>query len=117
MIVDESSDVLVSAATAWEIATKYRLGKLPGGGVVTCDLSDPIGGQECEEMTISAADAERAGRLPGSHLDPFDRMLAVQALTRDPTGCSTMTVFIDGGGSNTGTVQEKRVTRSMKSAD
>ena len=82
-----------SAATAWEIATKYRLGKLPGGAVVAVDVVGQIVGQGFAEMPISVADAERAGRLSGPHRDPFDRMLIAQALTSDLTVVSIDEVF------------------------
>ena len=82
-IADDANDILVSAASAWEIATKFRLGKLPGGEAVAEDVAGCIGAQGFEELPIGVADAERAGRLPGPHRDPFDRMLIAQALARD----------------------------------
>ena len=81
-IADEANDIVVSAASAWEIATKFRIGKLPGCEAVAVDVAGHIAGQGFEELAISVADAERAGRLPGPHRDPFDRMLAAQALAR-----------------------------------
>ena len=83
LIADDSNEILVSAASAWEIATKYRLGKLPGGATVAADVVGCIGTQGFTELQISVADAERAGGLPGPHKDPFDRMLIAQALARD----------------------------------
>ncbi len=82
-IADEENDIVVSAASAWEITTKYRLGRLPEGAVAAVDVAGSIAGQGFGELTISVADAERAGRLPGPHRDPFDRMLIAQALARD----------------------------------
>ena len=92
-IADESNDILVSAASAWEIATKHRLGKLPGGEAVATDIAGHIVGQGFLEMAIGVADAERAGRLPGPHRDPFDRMLIAQALAQDLTVVSVDAVF------------------------
>ena len=83
VIADDANDISVSAASAWEIATKYRLGKLPGGERVAADVVGCIGSQGFRELAISVADAERAGRLAGHHRDPFDRMLIAQALARD----------------------------------
>ncbi len=80
VIGDESNDIVVSAASAWEIASKFRLGKLPGCEAVAVDIAGHIAGQGFMELAIGVADAERAGRLPGPHRDPFDRMLAAQAL-------------------------------------
>ena len=93
VISDEANDILVSAATAWEIATKFRIGKLPGGETVALDVAGQITGQGFEELAIGVTDAERAGRLPGPHRDPFDRMLAAQALLRELPFVSADPVF------------------------
>lgn len=83
LIAAPGNPVFVSVASAWEIATKYRTGKLPEAAHVALDVAGIIAGQGFEELPITIADAERAGRLPGTHRDPFDRMLAAQALGRD----------------------------------
>ena len=82
LIYDETNDIAVSAASAWEIATKHRIGRLPGGEAVALDVAGRISDQGFSELPISVSDGERAGRLPGPHRDPFDRMLAAQALAR-----------------------------------
>ena len=92
-IADELNDVAVSAASAWEIATKFRIGKLPGCEAVALDVAGHIRSQGFEELAIGVADAERAGRLPGRHRDPFDRMLAAQALARELPFISADPVF------------------------
>ena len=92
-IADESNAILVSAASAWEIATKFRLGRLEARGAVALDLAGAVASQGFEELAISVADAERAGRLPGPHRDPFDRMLIAQALSRDLVIVSIDTAF------------------------
>ncbi len=74
---------MVSPASAWEIATKFRLGRLPEGEAAAFDIAGVIADQGFEELAIGVADAERAGRLPGPHRDPFDRMLIAQALAHD----------------------------------
>jgi PIN domain nuclease of toxin-antitoxin system len=89
--------VFVSAASAWEITTKHRLGKLPGAEAVAQDIAGCIAAQGFEAMAITLADAERAGRLPGAHRDPFDRMLIAQALARDIALVSNETIFDDFG--------------------
>ncbi len=93
MIADEGNDILVSAASAWEITTKYRLGKLPEGAVAAFDVVGNIARQGFRELMINVADAERAGLLPGPHRDPFDRMLIAQALARDLVVVSADAVF------------------------
>ena len=82
-IGNEANDVVVSAVSAWEIATKHRLGRLPEADGLAGDIRGAIVGQGFSELPISIADAERAGRLPGPHRDPFDRLLIAQALGHD----------------------------------
>ena len=92
-IADDANDILVSAASAWEIATKHRLGKLPEAGALALDVGGGIVSQGFEELAITVADGERAGRLPGPHRDPFDRTLAAQALDRNLVLVSNDTAF------------------------
>ncbi len=82
-IEEESNDKLISAASAWEINTKCRLGKLAGAEEIADDLAGAIAGEGFEELPITVDDAARAGALPGPHRDPFDRMLIAQALARN----------------------------------
>lgn len=82
-IEDDTNTILISAASAWEIATKFRLGKLPRAGAVALDVNGCLASQGFMALSITVDDAERAGRLPGPHRDPFDRMIAAQALARD----------------------------------
>lgn len=79
ILADDANSVLVSAATAWEITTKARIGKLPGALAVASDVQGCITGQRFESLSIDVLHAQRAGSLPGTHRDPFDRMLAAQA--------------------------------------
>ena len=81
-VADDANDIFVSAASAWEIATKHRLGRLPEDAAAALDVTASIADQGFEELAISVDDAERAGRLPGPHRDPFDRMLIAQAQGR-----------------------------------
>lgn len=82
-ILDTANDKLVSAASAWEIATKYRLGKLPGADVLALNIPEYIARQGFEKLPVTVEDGARAGALPGPHRDPFDRMLIAQALGQD----------------------------------
>ena len=86
---------LVSAASAWEITTKARLGKLPGAMEVAADVAGCIARQQFEGLDITVLHAQRAGRLPGTHRDPFDRMLAAQAQIEDLPIVSNDMVFDD----------------------
>ena len=82
-IEDRSNRKLISAASAWEITTKYRLGRLPGAAALANDIAGAIAGEGFEELPVTVEDAARAGLLPGPNRDPFDRMLIAQALSRD----------------------------------
>ncbi|MDE0051313.1 MAG: type II toxin-antitoxin system VapC family toxin [Rhodospirillales bacterium] len=82
-IDNQTNEIVISAASAWEIATKHRLGKLPEAESIATDIADCIADEGFEALSISVADAERSGRLPGLHGDPFDRLLVAQALRHD----------------------------------
>lgn len=77
-IADVDNATMVSAASAWEIATKHRLGKLDASSLVG-QLGAILASQQFEALDVTIDHAERAGMLPGEHRDPFDRMLAAQA--------------------------------------
>lgn len=78
--VAETKNVpIVSAASAWEIATKVRLGKLPTAADLAADFVGYLEREGFEFLPISPDHAIRAGLLPGPHKDPFDRMLIAQA--------------------------------------
>jgi PIN domain nuclease of toxin-antitoxin system len=83
VVADESNIVLVSAASAWEIATKVRLGKLPGAEKLERDFLRVMEEAGYSLLAIDAGAALRAGRLIADHRDPFDRMIAAQALALD----------------------------------
>jgi PIN domain nuclease of toxin-antitoxin system len=82
-IADESNAILISAASASEITTKHRLGKLEGVKAIVADLDGAVTGQGFEALAISLRHAQAAGALPGPHRDPFDRMLIAQAMLDD----------------------------------
>lgn len=78
-ISDASNEVFVSAASAWEVSTKHRLGKLQGAGPLAVDFAREMRKQGFLELPISWDHVQVAGALPGPHRDPFDRMLIAQA--------------------------------------
>ncbi len=82
-IGDVSNEKLVSAASAWEITTKYRIGRLTEASELAQDIAGAIAEQGFEELPVTVDDGSRAGALPGHHRDPFDRMLIAQALARN----------------------------------
>ena len=69
--------VFVSAASAWEIATKMRLGKLKWTSAES--IESYCISQRFERLPVLFAHGERAGSWPQAHGDPFDRMLAAQS--------------------------------------
>ena len=82
-IGDPSTTVFVSAASAWEIATKFRLGKLPGAAAIVGDIAGAVASQAFTPLAITLVHAQRAGALAEAHRDPFDRMLIAQAQAED----------------------------------
>jgi PIN domain nuclease of toxin-antitoxin system len=82
-IANESNAILVSAASAWEITTKARLGKLPGAADVAADVAACVAAQGFLSLDITLLHAQRAGSLSGPHRDPFDRMLIAQSQIED----------------------------------
>jgi PIN domain nuclease of toxin-antitoxin system len=78
---DPLNDVVVSSASAWEIAIKTALGRLQ----VPDDLETELLRAGISSVDITVSDALRAGALPRHHNDPFDRMLVAQAQTRGMT--------------------------------
>ena len=77
------NDLLISAASAWEIATKVRLGKLPEARKLEENFISASQLAGYTLLPIHADTALRSGRLLSAHGDPFDRMIAAQALQLD----------------------------------
>lgn len=90
---DRDNDVLISAASAWEITTKYRARRLPDAEGLAEDIVGHIVAANFEELPITVEDAARAGTLPDYHRDPFDRILIAQALARNIPLISNERVF------------------------
>ena len=93
VIENGSNEILVSAASAWEIATKVRLGKLPTGEELIRDLDGFLTHLGFDGLAVSVSHAARAGMLGGEHRDPFDRMLIAQAQTENLPIISNDRVF------------------------
>lgn len=92
-IANTRNTVFVSAASAWEIATKVRLGKLPTAAGLAAGFADQIKREGFEMLAISSDHAIRAGLLPGAHKDPFDRMLIAQSQAENLALVSNEVVF------------------------
>lgn len=81
--------MLISSASIWEAAIKAALGRLKAPE----NLPDELAAEDFESMEVSAEHAWAAGFLPQHHHDPFDRMLAAQALTEQVTFVSVDEIF------------------------
>ncbi len=80
-IADAANDVVVSAATVWELAIKRSAGKI----TLADDPAVAIEAAGFSGVSVTMADAEVAAALPPHHRDPFDRMLVAQAQTEGLT--------------------------------
>lgn len=79
VVADPENEAFVSSASGFEIATKYRLGKLSVAAAFVDGLDEHLRREGFKPVAISLPHALAAGRLPGPHKDPFDRMLIAQA--------------------------------------
>jgi PIN domain nuclease of toxin-antitoxin system len=97
LIFDKNNTVIVSAASAWEMATKVRLGRLPAASDVTRNFEEYLVQSGFESLPVSAEHGIRAGLLPGPQRDPFDRMLIAQAQVENLTIVSNELAFDNYG--------------------
>ncbi|MDE3077543.1 MAG: type II toxin-antitoxin system VapC family toxin [Chloroflexota bacterium] len=74
-IADPANEIVVSAASAWEISIKQALNKLSAPD----DLEEQLESGGFESLSMRVSHALAAGALPRHHDDPFDRMLVAQA--------------------------------------
>jgi PIN domain nuclease of toxin-antitoxin system len=79
LLDDRSNELLLSVVTPWEIAIKTNSGKLDGHPVLRKIESSPLN-EDAKILRTEVSQVIRAGLLPFHHRDPFDRLLAAQAL-------------------------------------
>jgi PIN domain nuclease of toxin-antitoxin system len=79
IVADPENEILVSSASAWEISTKHRLGKLRGAEELVRDIGGWVERAGFGELPVTIPHAQRAGSWTQAHRDPFDRMLAAQS--------------------------------------
>jgi PIN domain nuclease of toxin-antitoxin system len=79
-IDDRANELLVSAASAWEIATKHRRGRLPAGERLVRHWSDILRGLAARDLPVTWEHGLMAGGFDADHRDPFDRIIAAQAI-------------------------------------
>lgn len=89
--VAPDNDIFISTVSAFEMATKHRLGKWDDIGEFVRVFGVAVAAEGFEIVDINAAHAVLADLMPGNHRDPFDRLLAAQAeieglalVTNDP---------------------------------
>jgi PIN domain nuclease of toxin-antitoxin system len=92
-ISDTDNILVVSAASAWEIAIKYQRGKLRKAADLVSNFSGRMEQEGFQVLPISAEHGIRAGLLPGLHKDPFDRMLIAQCQAESAPIISNDSVF------------------------
>lgn len=92
-LADISAEVFISAATVWELTTKFRIGKLPGAAPFLEHFDATLRRLGFRGFPIDMGHAYKAGLLDGEHRDPFDRMLIAQALSEDLTLVSNEKLF------------------------
>ena len=92
-ILDKRNTVLVSAASAWEMATKVRLGRLPVTSDILRDFSEYLVQSDFQDLSVTVEQGIRAGSLPGPLQDPFDRMLIAQAQAESFSIVSNEVIF------------------------
>ncbi|HKW61032.1 MAG TPA: type II toxin-antitoxin system VapC family toxin [Candidatus Acidoferrum sp.] len=81
LLSSKSSELFLSAASAWEIAIKYALGTLKLHAPPEAYIPEVLRGMDIHALDVSVVHAIEAGKLPQHHRDPFDRMLVAQANT------------------------------------
>ncbi|MDC0677675.1 type II toxin-antitoxin system VapC family toxin [Sorangium atrum] len=79
-IEDPHNTLLISAASAWEIAVKHAIGKLPLPEKPELLVPRVIAALEAIELPVTSRHAISSAALPYHHRDPFDRLLVAQAL-------------------------------------
>jgi PIN domain nuclease of toxin-antitoxin system len=76
---DGSKEIIVSAVSAMEVTTKFRLGKLGGAERLATNFLQEIQTERFTELPISVEHSVMAGSLSIDHKDPFDRLLIAQS--------------------------------------
>ena len=94
-VTDFQSELLVSSVVPFEIATKVRLGKFDAGAAVVEDFKSHLEDLRALPLNLTSDHSLLAGRLDWSHRDPFDRLLAAQALVEEATFVTADRAFAD----------------------
>jgi PIN domain nuclease of toxin-antitoxin system len=93
VIAATDNECLLSAASCWEMAIKVSIGKLDLDGLVERFVPHHLAVNGFQELPVEVRHASRVARLPFHHRDPFDRLLASQALEEDLAIVSADPIF------------------------
>ena len=96
LVSDPDTRVWVSAASAWEVAIKNRLGRLDAAALLSA-WAETMDAMNVVELPIGSADAILAGQLAWAHKDPFDRVIVAQALRRGYTVATRDSAILGAG--------------------
>ena len=80
LIEEGENEILISAASGWEIAIKYQRGRLELPEPPDKFVSDQISINAFQPLPIFMPHVLEASNLPEHHRDPFDRLLIAQSL-------------------------------------
>jgi len=94
-ILAQTNQVFVSVVSIWEASIKFRLGRFPLAAALLDDPRKVLNAMKMQDLPITLEHANLAGSISHPHKDPFDRMLAAQALSEGLTLVSVDTVFED----------------------
>jgi PIN domain nuclease of toxin-antitoxin system len=83
LVNDPGNRVFVSAVTGYEIANKFRIGKMPEAGPILSLLEKDFAAYDWHHLPVNLDHARRAGAIVAPHRDPFDRMLAAQSMVEN----------------------------------
>lgn len=96
-IEPDANQVFVSAVSAMEISTKFRIGKLPRAGALASRFEEMVGHEGFVPLAITLAHGALGGRLAIDHKDPFNQLLIAQALLDGLTLISNEELFDRSG--------------------
>ncbi len=85
LAIEDTAEIFVSAASAWEIATKVRIGKWDEARDIAERFTAHLAAEEFDELPVRVVHGRHAGLMPGKHKDPFDRLILAQALIEGMT--------------------------------
>jgi PIN domain nuclease of toxin-antitoxin system len=97
LIQDPENQLFVSAVSAFEVANKFRIGKWAEMAALAISFDEITGAAGFVTIPLASSDASQAGLLKSDHRDPFDRLIAAQAIAGKMPVLSIDTAFDDLG--------------------